>query len=1328
MVASGSSSNQMLSFRSGLAHLRSRSATPLAPMTSNDRWRVSYQDGLRQSDVTLDPIAALRAPTTVLLGVSEPVRAALADVGLQSVFDLATSPLFSLAYEIGEALQGRGPAALARFDTIPGGVATSDGPSRLADFAAAPLTAIRSLREAQATALATALQVDNVADLGRWIPFRSARAILEAAGGVSATAGDEASELVPKLGEFPTERRYYSTVVMDHVVAKSTVDLATAGPVDISPTVDADFGFSAPAVGARLTFEQSWYAHGVTLGNLLHSVALAPGESTRIAVVDWSRQTSASASESIAEGETLVNDTTHNRAVSEVQEAVANEIQTGFSHTNSTSTTVSGGGGFGLSIGPLTVGGSGGAGHTSTSADSFSTSTGSRDLAASMSQQVMDATHQAASSVRNRRASIVKEISESEHESTSTRILANYNHMHALTVQYYEVVELYRVLVGLHEVERCLFVPMKLVDFDDRTVARYQSVLAGAALTRRALELLTTDFGMVRLSAVHTMRPPLVRGGLLSAIGAVRAMARMASPVAPATPAAPADPAASTPPTPTPPPPQPDPTPPAIPDTWDIDEIRRAARITASPVLRADSDSLLLPSDAQLEGISVAFQSAAPLISSIAVRLHSGGAVDLTRTSIGWRVPSDVSLDELQEVAVTTGDGARATGTLTLELSYRGAYFPVTMPIDVAANATAAVARTGDSETGPELVDHLRANKLYYNQAIWRSFDASTVALLLSKFTFEGMPVADLIDPRPLQVAGNYLVFRMPGFVARVGLRTDVDDANTPEAVARRAWNDWLSARGLTFGRESVQEQLVPVPTGGVFAEAVLGRSNSAEKLDATRFWNWQDSPIPLQPPEIAAINMASRAQPVDVTPGQLGQPVLNIVNPTSLPDPTGLGPILGALQNGGMFRDMSGLAATIGLATSTASTAANAATESQKLAAANLVVAAQKDIEEKKIAAQLALAAMGNPAAMQGTPKNHSEMGAMLNTADARDKAKAEKKGTSAAGNGTTGAAGSGDGAGGDSGDGEPDDGSGDGGDSGSGDDGGGGGGNGGGSAGGSGDSESAGDMTFRRAINGLLGDSASNVLLADLKKTAPGASGPAQFSIDTFFYPSVTRGADFSTPAKEVVALQNNQWRPSTQDFRALIWRSGDRQLLDRHMVTTVGDFLRVLAEPSSRFYFVGYCQGDSLDLDFEVKIGGSVSDGSNNTSDPDSSVLDYMTSVALTNVTATRPTDGLGPLLRKVWQRNDDYNRQQGRPDLPAHRELWFATVDAQPSQSFIQGLAWGLRMDVGVLASDIVFAPVYKVSPPEIQMRGRIVGGSGHLTDLHDVGFGLMEQPT
>ena len=53
---------------------------------------------------------------------------------------------------------------------------------------------------------------------------------------------------------------------------------------------------------------------------------------------------------------------------------------------------------------------------------------------------------------------------------------------------------------------------------------------------------------------------------------------------------------------------------------------------------------------------------------------------------------------------------------------------------------------------------------------------------------------------------------------------------------------------------------------------AVLGRSNSAEKLEYTRFWNWQDSPIPLQPPEIAPVATGSRATPEDLRPGQLAR------------------------------------------------------------------------------------------------------------------------------------------------------------------------------------------------------------------------------------------------------------------------------------------------------------------------------------------------------------------------------------------------------------------------------------------------------------------------
>ena len=235
-----------------------------------------YQDALRHEFSSLDPLAALRAPTDALLGVGADAKAALTSLGLDTVFDLATSPLFRLAGDIAAAAQGRDSTGLSRFDRVPGGVAAPDSPVSLADFAHADIALLRSLTPEQATQLKAALQVENVADLGRWPAYVAARSVLEVAGGISAVETDTASELVPRMGEFPTERHYYSTLVMDRVAVAQTSDLATAGPIDILPALDADFGFDAPAVGARLTFEQSWFAHGVTLGNLLHSVALAP--------------------------------------------------------------------------------------------------------------------------------------------------------------------------------------------------------------------------------------------------------------------------------------------------------------------------------------------------------------------------------------------------------------------------------------------------------------------------------------------------------------------------------------------------------------------------------------------------------------------------------------------------------------------------------------------------------------------------------------------------------------------------------------------------------------------------------------------------------------------------------------------------------------------------------------------------------------------------------------------------------------------------------------------------------------------------------------------
>jgi hypothetical protein len=969
---------------------------------------MGYRDGLKSSFIKLDALTALHSPISALLGVSTESEQILKHFGIHTIYDLATASIFNTAADIARAANGEGNnSVIACTGRIPGDFIDQDSPATPVALAAADVVLLRDIGTELASTIKSSMQIETVGDLGRWPPFLAAKLILNATV-PSQEEIEEASELVPRFGEYPTELHYYRSVMIDHVVPGETKDLTTAGPIDISPTVSTNFGFKAPAVGAILTFAQSWYAQGMALGNLLHSVALAPGESTRIAVLDWARRTQATGTETISESEQLTNTTTHNRAISEVQQAVANEVQNGFSRTSGSSSTSAGGGGFGLSLGPLTLGGSGSTATTSTNAESFSSSAGSRELAASMNQRVSDATQQAASSVRDRRASIVKEVSEEEHETISTRILANYNHMHALTIQYFEVIEIYRVNVQLHQVERCLFVPMKLVDFTDALIERYQGILANAALTRRARELLSHEFNTV---SIQPAVPMPRRGNIFDRVSNVDSMvlntARLSRATATNTTSTAENPEQLTPPV--------APTAPTVPPVimsainplaWLQDEILRASRITMVSVTKPGKNNLYLPGQTELTGISftiTAQNNGIVAISNVQIVTHSGSPITLTALSpIDWTIPSGVPLQEINQLRVSTTSTSRMSGKITLQLTYGSASFPITLPVEINPNAAGQpLLHIVLNDTTTELRIHLEQNRLHYSQAIWRALDTSSIALLLSEFTFEEKPVADQIDPNPVMIASNYLVFRMPGFVETVGISTARrdEDETSAEVRAYKNWKEWLKDHGLILGSNVASEQLVPIPTGGVFAEAVLGRSNSAERLDATRFWNWQDSPIPLQPPEIAAIQMQSRSQPVDVSPGHLSSPVLNITNPTQLPDPTGVGSIINAVQNGNMFRDMAGLAATAGIAQALSTNATNAGTEAGKQAAANLAVAAQKDIEEKRIAAQLAMAAMGLPAGSGGTPKNISESGALLNTANSMDKKSPLSKGTTSTG-----------------------------------------------------------------------------------------------------------------------------------------------------------------------------------------------------------------------------------------------------------------------------------------------------------------------------------------
>ena len=356
-----------------------------------------------------------------------------------------------------------------------------------------------------------------------------------------------------------------------------------------------------------------------------------------------------------------------------------------------------------------------------------------------------------------------------------------------------------------------------------------------------------------------------------------------------------------------------------------------------------------------------------------------------------------VPLNNIGRISLAGSDPAKdVTAELVLTLNRNGVRFPVELP--------GVTIRKGAGELGlvtvraagvdVNLKQHLRDNRMYYSQAILRALDTTQTALLLSGFGVQlngaTVPVAQVVEPRPIRVVGNYLAFKM-----------------NSDAGSDAGWAKWLKDRGIRIG--ATKEDLVPLASGGTFAEAVLGRSNGSEKLDITRFWNWQDSPIPLQATEIAAINTGSRAQPEDVKPGQLSTPIINIAQPTSLPDPVGTAAILAAIQNGNMFRDMSGLQATIGLAQSALQATAAGASAAGQQAGTNMDNLLKANTERQRIAAEM-ISSLAKTAAtaMTGIPMgggggisgggNHSQDGAKINYFD-KMKGSAPAGGASGAG-----------------------------------------------------------------------------------------------------------------------------------------------------------------------------------------------------------------------------------------------------------------------------------------------------------------------------------------
>ena len=179
---------------------------------------------------------------------------------------------------------------------------------------------------------------------------------------------------------------------------------------------------------------------------------------------------------------------------------------------------------------------------------------------------------------------------------------------------------------------------------------------------------------------------------------------------------------------------------------------------------------------------------------------------------------------------------------------------------------------------------HVLENGVYYSQAVWASLSADERALLFEKYTIEmpaseetvvdvngddqknGEPAETPIDKNGARKDPDSDNIHIPGMDKTQGTSIPLMNCviNQPLGfygncmvlpfVYPPQLAEALGATSATLQNALYQyhtqafrvpTSTISLPTTGMMGDAMLGKNNASEKIDLTRFWNWDDAPIP---------------------------------------------------------------------------------------------------------------------------------------------------------------------------------------------------------------------------------------------------------------------------------------------------------------------------------------------------------------------------------------------------------------------------------------------------------------------------------------------------
>ncbi|MES2825666.1 MAG: hypothetical protein V4732_18845 [Pseudomonadota bacterium] len=228
------------------------------------------------------------------------------------------------------------------------------------------------------------------------------------------------------------------------------------------------------ATGHILHYKSKFKADGYSLGDLLYSLALAPGQKKEIVVFDSTHTLLGSETQQSTQRESLAANIVNERSITDQLGGNLNEAMQG--QSSSTTSGISAGGGLGFSYGGFgaSLGVSGGSSTTDANASQNSAKNVSQFFDEKLKQAIM----QNSESFRQLNSSVITTVKENQRYSATSEVVANHNHCHALTILYFEVLRHFAVYQELSSVEECVFVPFLMTNFTQENIYKWRDVLA----------------------------------------------------------------------------------------------------------------------------------------------------------------------------------------------------------------------------------------------------------------------------------------------------------------------------------------------------------------------------------------------------------------------------------------------------------------------------------------------------------------------------------------------------------------------------------------------------------------------------------------------------------------------------------------------------------------------------------------------------------------------------------------------------------------------------------------------------------------------------------